>query len=170
MSPISWKNDLDFVRVGAVIDIEDDDGNVIEKYSLTQEDVDALDLNELEQSLIARSLIFLKVCFLPKSRMGCVSDKIVYVPINENDNLNTIDTILRTPSEAGILPVQIKRKIEYKNSHREEFISVAKVIAALKVLVKLRNPFYTFITDDMLREYEQILLDEARKGEIEENE
>ena len=92
------------------------------------------------------------------------------MPINENDNLNTIDTILRTPSEAGILPVQIKRKIEYKNFHREEFISVAKVIAALKVLVKLRNPFYTFITDDMLREYEQILLDEARKGEIEENE
>ena len=170
MSPISWKNDLDFVRVGAVIDIEDDDGNVIEKYSMTQEDVDALDLNELEQSLIARSLIFLKVYFLPKSRMGCVSDKIVYVPINENDNLNTINTILRTPSEAGILPVQIKRKIEYKNFHREEFISVAKVIAALKVLVKLRNPFYTFITDDMLREYEQILLDEAKKGEIEENE
>merc|ERR1712203_918189 len=110
----------------------------IGEYVLTQEDCDNLNLTDLEQSLIARSLIFLKIHKLPKSRMGCVKDKIVYVPINENDTLNTINTILRTPTEAGILPVKVKRKLEFRSNYMEEYVSIPKIIGALRVLVKVR--------------------------------
>ena len=53
--------------------------------------------------------------------MGCVKDKLVYVPINESDNLNTLKTIIRTPSEAGILSVKVKRKQDFKQSYQEVY-------------------------------------------------
>ena len=56
---ISRLNNLEENRAGRVIDIVDDDGNLIEKYTMTQEDVDTLDLSELELSLISRSMIFI---------------------------------------------------------------------------------------------------------------
>ena len=153
--PMSHCNNLETDYPGRKIDIEDDDGNKIGEYVLTQEDCDNLNLTDLEQSLIARSLIFLKIHKLPKSRMGCVKDKIVYVPINENDTLNTINTILRTPSEAGILPVKVKRKKEYRSSYMEEFVSIPKIIGALRILHKVRHPDYRFLTDEMIEDYQQ---------------
>ena len=159
--PMSHCNNLDVDYPGRKIDIEDDDGNKIDEYVLTQEDCDNLHLTDLEQSLIARSLIFLKIHKLPKSRMGCVKDKIVYVPINENDTLNTINTILRTPSEAGILPIRVKRKKEYRSSYMEEFISIPKIIGALRVLVKVRHPGYRFLTEEMIKDYEQRCLNDT---------
>ena len=94
MPPMSHCNNLGFKYVGKKLDLEDDDGNKIGEYSLTQEDIDNTNLTDLEQSLIARSLIFMKIHKLPKSGMGCVKDKLVYVPINESDNLNTLKTII----------------------------------------------------------------------------
>ena len=159
--PMSHCNNLDVDYPGRKINIKDDDGNKIDEYILTQEDCDNLKLTDLEQSLIARSLIFLKIHKLPKSRMGCVKDKIVYVPINENDTLNTINTILRTPSEAGILPIKVKRKKEYRSSYKEEFVSIPKIIGALRVLVKVRHPEYRFLTEEMIKDYEQRCLNDT---------
>ena len=153
--PMSHCNNLEHDYPGRKINIKDDDGNKIGEYILTQEDCDNLHLTDLEQSLIARSLIFLKIHKLPKSRMGCISDKIVYVPINENDTLNTINTILRTPSEAGILPVKVKRKLEYRSNYMEEFISIPKIIGALRVLHRVRHPEYRFLTEEMIKDYEE---------------
>ena len=153
--PMSHCNNLETDYVGRKINIKDDDGNKIDEYVLTQEDVDNLNLTDLEQSLIARSLIFLKIHKLPKSRMGCVKDKIVYVPINENDTLNTINTILRSPSEAGILPVKVKRKLEFRSNYMEEYVSIPKIIGALRVLVKVRHPGYRFLTEEMINDYEE---------------
>ena len=153
--PMSHRNNLETDYVGRKIDIKDDDGNIIEQYILTEEDVENLTLTDLEQSLIARSLIFLKIHKLPKSRMGNVSSKIVYVPINENDTLNTIDKVLRTPSEAGILSVKVKRKMEYKQSYQEEFINLPKVIKALRLLAKVRHPEYKFLSKEQIDDYEK---------------
>ena len=129
---------------------------------MTQEDIDNTNLTDLEQSLIARSLIFMKIHKLPRSGMGCVKDKLVYVPINESDNLNTLNTIIRTPSEAGILPikVKVKRKQDFKHSYQEEYISIHKIIESLKLLVKFRHPSYKFLTKEMIDSYESACLDE----------
>ena len=161
--PMSSCNNLENDYPGRVINIKDDDGNKIDEYVLTEEDCNNLKLTDLEQSLIARSLIFLKIHKLPKSRMGCLKDKIVYVPINEDDTLNTINTILRTPSEAGILPVKVKRKLEYSSSYMEEFVSIPKIIGALKVLMKVRHPEYRFLTEEMIADYEQRCLNDIEK-------
>ena len=160
MPPMSHCNNLGFKYVGKKLDLEDDDGNKIGEYSLTQEDIDNTNLTDLEQSLIARSLIFMKIHKLPKSGMGCVKDKLVYVPINESDNLNTLKTIIRTPSEAGILPVRVKRKQEFKHSYQEEYISIHKIIESLKLLVKIRHPGYRFLTEEMINSYETACLAE----------
>ena len=92
--------------------------------------------------------------------MGCVKDKLVYVPINESDNLNTLKTIIRTPSEAGILSVKVKRKQDFKQSYQEEYISIHKIIETLKLLVKFKHPDYRFLTKEMIDSYESACLAE----------
>ena len=67
-------------------------------------------LTELENCMIARNLIFMKVFKLPKSRMAAVKDRIVNVPINEEDIKKTLMSLPRTPTEAGIIPVRLKRR------------------------------------------------------------
>ena len=75
--------------------------------------------------------------------------------------LNTINTILRTPTEAGILPVKVKRKLEYRSSYKEEFVSIPKIIGALRILHKVRHPEYRFLTEEMIKDYEQRCLNDT---------
>ena len=85
-------------------------------------------LTELENCLIARNILFQKFVQLPKSRWTATKDQIVNIPIFDQDILNTVESFPRTPEEAGIIPVRLKRKMEYKNNHIEQFISTTKNI------------------------------------------
>ena len=161
MPGICHSNKNEMKHVGQIINIRDDDGKKIGEYTLTQEDIDNTDLTDLEQSLIARSLIFMKIHKLPKSQMSAVKDRMVYVPIPPDHTLNTMDTVLRTPSEAGIIPVKVKRKMEYKHSYMEEYVSIPKLIASLRLLLKIRHPEYRFLTEEMIQDYEARLQKEA---------
>jgi len=76
-----------------------------------------LHLTELENCLIAPNILFQKFVQLPKSRWTATKDQIVNIPVFEKDILNTIESFPRTLNEAGIIPVKLKRKKEYKNSH-----------------------------------------------------
>ena len=111
------------------------------------DDMEELCLTELENCLIARNILFQKFVQLPKSRWTATKDRIVNIPIFEADILKTIETFPRTPDEAGIIPVKLKRKLEYKNCHIEQFISVPKIFNALKTLKRLGNKYYQFIPD-----------------------
>ena len=122
--------------------------------------MDMTDLTDLEQSLFARSQIFMKIHLLPKSRMPGFKDRLVFVPVPADHTLNTIDTVLKTPSEAGILPVRLKRKMEYKNSYIEEYISIPKIIYSLRLLLKLRHIDYRFLTEEIINNYELRLLND----------
>ena len=73
-------------------------------------DFNELLLSELEQCLIARNLLFMKMHQLPKSRMAGVKDRLVNVPVHEDDVMNTVESLPRTPKEAGIVPIKLKRK------------------------------------------------------------
>ena len=44
-----------------------------------------LQITDLEEQFIARCLIFMKVVRLPKSRMHAVKDRIINVPMTEDD-------------------------------------------------------------------------------------
>ena len=107
-----------------------------------------LKLTDLEQQLIARSLIFMKVKKLPTSRMKAMVDKVISVPLEENDVSNTISKLPRHPNNAKIVAVQLKRKLEMKNTHLQEFIRPAKCIKAVETLKAARNPFYLNIELD----------------------
>ena len=76
------------------------------------------DLNELEKTLIARNIVFLKIFEMPKSRWPKVIDKCVNVLLNCDDLLKTLNTLCplpRNPEDAGLIEVTLKRKLEYKN-------------------------------------------------------
>ena len=67
------------------------------KNGLKMHDLDSeLDLTELEGSLISRSFVFMKIFQLPKSRWTALKDKVVNVPVNEDDIINTITRLPRT--------------------------------------------------------------------------
>ena len=79
-------------------------------------------LSELENNLIAKRILFQKIYQLPLSRIAGCKDKLINIPINNEDIINTIEHLPRTPSEAGILEIKLKRKLEYKNFHKKEYV------------------------------------------------
>ena len=105
-----------------------------------------LKLTDLEQQLIARSLLFMKVKRLPTSRQKAMVDKVISVPIEEDDVSKTVSELPRHPDDAKIVAVQLKRKLQMRNSHLEEYIRPAKCIKAVKKLKELGNPFYKDVT------------------------
>ena len=58
------------------------------------------------------------------------------------------------------MPVKVKRKMEYKHSYQEEFVSIPKIIASLRLLTKVRHPEYRFLTEEMIVDYERRCLAE----------
>ena len=76
-----------------------------------------------------------------------MKDITVNIPIYETDILKTVDSLPRTPSEAGIIPINLKRKVSYKNVHKTEYVCVEKILKALKTLKSLGNKYYQFVPD-----------------------
>ena len=110
-------------------------------------------LTELEGALIARSIIFMKIFLLPKSRWTALKDRAINVPIPESSVLNTISMLPRTPKEAGLVAVSLKRKKEYKNVHKSQLINTDRMFRVLKKLNENNHPYYKFYDDQSA--YEQ---------------
>ena len=107
----------------------------------------ALELTELEGNLIAKSIVFMKIFQLPKSRWTALKDKIINVPVNDNDIVNTMTRLPRTPNEAGLIEVDLKRKVEYQNSHIKQLINPQKCFKMLELLKRRGNIHYQFYDD-----------------------
>ena len=71
---------------------------------------EGLKLTELEGALIAKSIIFQKIYLLPKSRWTALKDRLINIPINDDDIINTLEQMPRTPRDAGLVGVALKRK------------------------------------------------------------
>ena len=104
-------------------------------------------LTELENCMIALNIIFQKVFRLPKSRWPAMKDRTVNIPIYEADVIKTVESLPRTPNEAGIIPINLKRKVSYKNCHMTQYVSVSKLVKALESLKKLGNKYYQFVPE-----------------------
>ena len=73
---------------------------------------DELKIGELENNLCAKNIIFQKMHKKPKSRMSGTHDKMVNIPIGDQDILNTMQSLPRTPTESGIITVgKLKKTI-----------------------------------------------------------
>ena len=105
-------------------------------------------LTELENNLIAKNIIFQKLHKKPKSRWSGTHDRLVNIPIGDQDILNTVKNLPRTPAEAGIISVKLKRKLEYKNTHTEQLIDTEKIYKYLDYLKNVaKNKNYQFYDD-----------------------
>ena len=118
------------------------------KNSLTLNETDqelrqnGLVLTELEGALIAKTIVFQKIFALPKSRWTALTDKIINVPIRDEAVSSTLAQLPRTPAQAGLIGVRLKRKKEYKSSHLSQLINPEKLFNMLQKLKSSGNPFY----------------------------
>ena len=106
---------------------------------------EALPLTDLESVLISKNILFLKIHELPKSQFHAVIDKTVNVPILDDDilkNLNSVQAFPRKPNESGLVPVRLKRKMEYKNKHLEALVRPEALKKALMDLKEMGHPGY----------------------------
>ena len=94
-----------------------------------------LELNDLEMTLIARSILFLKIITLPKSQWSAIKDKAVLIPLQYDDvlkTLNTVSKLPRSPDDAGLVAIALRRKEKYKGAVLHSYINVRKLYEALK--------------------------------------
>ena len=73
-----------------------------------------------------------------------MNGRIVNVPISDDDIIKMVDTLPRKQDESGLVHVQLKRKLEFKNAYKEEMIRTNKLSEAVKYL-KLNHPSYNNI-------------------------
>ena len=81
--------------------------------------------------------------------------------------LNTVENLPRTPAEAGlipIIPVNLKRKLEYKTTHLTQMIDTSKIFKYLDYIRKSGHPGYKFYDD--WNTYEKRCLTEDPKGAV----
>ena len=71
---------------------------------------------------------------LSRSRQKAMVDKVISVPVEEDDVSKTISNLPRHPDDSKIVAVQLKRKLEMKNTHLEEYIQPKKCIDAVEML------------------------------------
>ncbi len=95
-------------------------------------------LKPCELRLISRRIPFIRLISLPRGKQKGIKGAAVNVPAD----LGPVSSLLpRLPSEAHIIPLNLKRKLEYKHSYLTDLIQPAKVMEALKYLKK-NNPLY----------------------------
>ena len=97
-------------------------------------------LSDLEQQLIARTLLFLKIKRLPKGFMKANVDMVINVPIECDDITNSMQKLPRHPNDAKIVAVELKRRLKYQNSYLNKYINPKACIDAIKILKKVRQP------------------------------
>jgi hypothetical protein len=102
------------------------------------------DITGLENSLIAKYLLFLKISKVPKSGIELMVDRTVLVPVEPDDIMESIETTLlpRTMAESAVVAVDFKRRKEWKNVHQSGCIRPVKLIKALAFLKENSNPHY----------------------------
>ena len=115
-------------------------------------------LTEFENNLIAKTLNFQYIYLLPKSRWAATKKRMISVPVREETVRETLSQLPRLPKDAGLLhliPVNLKRKLEYKNIHKKEYIDPEKVMAVTKFLRDSGHPYYQFCDDLNLDTYKE---------------
>jgi len=95
-------------------------------------------LNDLERRLISLRIPFMKMLSLPRGGQKAVKGPAVNIP-TKTDAITTL--LPRIPDNASILPVKLKRKLEYSGHYMHHTVRPQKILEALHWL-KLNNEHY----------------------------
>ena len=96
----------------------------------------------LEEALIARVLLFIKIFSLKSSLMPAMKDKCIVIPLEGKDIKDTVESLPRLPSESGIIDIQWKRRVGQKNAHLHAKVDPARIYNALQFLKEKGNIYY----------------------------
>ena len=96
----------------------------------------------LEQALIARVLLFIKIFSLRTSLMPAIKDKCVVIPLDRKEVVDTIQNLPRLPSETNIIDIQWKRRLGQKNAHLQAKVNPDRLFRALEFLKSKGNKYY----------------------------
>ena len=99
---------------------------------------------------------------LPKSRWAATKKQMISVPVTPDTILNTVQQLPRMPSEAGLIPVELKRKLIYEGCHKKEFVDPLKIYRVLDLLKISGHPYYQFYTK--FSEYMKRCMEHDRTG------
>jgi hypothetical protein len=102
--------------------------------------------------------------------MKASHDDVINVPIECEDISENILKLPRNPNDAKIIPVQLKRKLKYKNTHLVQYIRPNIVLKALKTLKKMGNKFYQDVViheEFMEKEIKTLEIKSARDQRLE---
>ena len=78
------------------------------------------------------------------NRWTALKDRVINVPINDEDIVKTVNLLPRTPKEAELIGVSLKRKLEYKSKHQSQLVNPSKIFQMLDLLKNSGNPYYQF--------------------------
>ena len=121
-------------------------------------------LTELENNLIAQMINFQYIYQLPKSRWGATKKQMISVPVSQDTLQQTINQLPRLPKDAGLIPVNLKRKQEYSNSHKKELIDPEKIMRVLQLLKESGHPYYQFCDDYNIDTYKKRCEEQDKQG------
>ena len=121
MPPICFKNQLNYTNIP-----------------------ECLKLTSLEKQLIVKSLLFIKVRELPKTRMQAMNDRVINIPIEDGDIIKEATSLPRNKLNSGMISVKLKRKLEMKNYHKFGLVRPERIHRAL-IFLKENHPEYNNI-------------------------
>ena len=98
-------------------------------------------MTDVKATLISQNLQFRKIHRLPRSRWAQMKDRVINVPVPCGNIKNTISSLPRNPTDSGLIAVNWKRKVLYKNTHKSQLVDVNRIFDALEYLVQ-HNPLY----------------------------
>ena len=103
------------------------------------------DICPLEERLISKRLPFMQIVNLPRGGQRGIKGCVVNVP----SNLSTVTNILpRIPSNCGLVPIKLKRKLKYKGHSMYQAIRPENVLTALQCLKKINKNYKNIQEDD----------------------
>ena len=88
----------------------------------------------------------------------------ISVPVSQDRVKETLSQLPRLPKDAGLVPVDLKRKKEYTNSHKKELIDPEKMFRVLNNLKTSGHPYYQFCDDFNIDKYKEKCRDEDERG------
>ena len=115
----------------------------VNNMSLPEETCILDDLTDFESRLLAKRIPFMKITALPRGRQRGILGSVINVPSDVDE---TCEALPRTPTSAGIIPVKLKRKQEYKSHVFYEHVRPNKVVEAFHWL-QVNNIHYQEVTD-----------------------
>ena len=129
-----------------------------------------LKIPNLERQLICRDLTFIKVRQL-RYGMSANYDRVINVPIDDDDIIKTVSSLPRTEKNHGMVTVGLKRDTSLRTFHKKEMVSPERVYNAL-IYLKENHPQYKDMNltelDEWQRQFEGS--DNESEGDVSENE